>query len=305
MKNMVKLFAAIALLMTPCKMRAQGDDMQRIMDSIDHVNKGPKEFVTATFKTTRNINLQTTETVGRRSLDYRISHRFGDINSGANNAWGVDGPANLFMSLEYSYDGRLMAGLGRSALEKMAEGFLKFRLIRQTSDGKTPLSVTLFSSMNYTAMIDPNKAINGFDKYKYRWDRFSYANQIIIGRKFNKRLSLEIAPTMIHYNLVDLSRDKNDMYALGFAGRYKITNRMAITAEYVWRINKYSDNFSNYNDCAGVGLDIETGGHVFQIIVTNAFGMDEVQFVPYTQTSWKNAGIRLGFNLSRVFTVGH
>jgi hypothetical protein len=284
---------------------AQNDSLEQLYESFirDTLKRAPKEYTTATFKTTRNINLQTVETLGKRSLDYRISHRFGDISSGANNAWGIDGPANLFMSLEYSYDGRLMFGLGRSSLDKLAEGFAKYRLVRQTTDGSIPLSVTLFSSVNYTALIDPGKS-TGIDKYTYFWDRFSYAHQVLIGRKFSKRLSLEIAPTLVHYNLVESARDRNDMYALGFAGRYKITSRMSVSAEYVLRLNKYSDNFSEFYDAAGVGIDIETGGHVFQIQITNALGIDEVQFVPYTSTSWAKGGIRIGFNLSRVFTLG-
>jgi hypothetical protein len=309
MKQIFKTFILLIPFL-PLLSLAQNDSiLQHMYDSLltdtsFKFERGPKEFTKATFKTTRNINLQTIETMGKRSLDYRISHRFGDINSGANNAWGIDGPANLFMSLEYSYDGRLMFALGRSSLDKLSEAFVKFRLLRQTMDGANPVSVTLFSSVNYTALRDPNIAINGFDKYAIFWDRFSFAHQVLIGRKFSKHLSLELAPTLVHFNLVEESRDKNDIYALGFAGRYKITSRMSVSAEYVLRLNRYSDHFSEYHDAAGVGIDIETGGHVFQIQLTNSLGIDEVQFIPHTSSTWANAGFRLGFNMSRVFTLG-
>ncbi len=297
--------AFLLSLLIPAALFSQDDKMQREMDSIAALEKTPKEFVYATFKTTRIINLQTTETAGRRSLDYRIQHRFGELNSGANNAWGIDGPANLYMSLEYSHDGRLMFSIGRSSMDKLSEGFLKYRLIRQTKDKRTPLSITLFSSMNYTAKRDPNRIANGFDKYQYRWDRFSYCNMMIIGRKFTDWLSIEIAPMMIHYNLVQFSRDKNDVYAVGIGGRYKLGARFALSAEYIFRLNKYTDTFDNYFNSAAVGFDIETGGHVFQIHFTNSLGINETQFVPYTNTSWNTLGIRLGFNMSRVFSLAH
>ena len=298
-------FPFLLFLIIPSFLFSQEDRMKREMDSIAALEKIPKEYVYATFKTTRIINLQTTETAGRRSLDYRIQHRFGELNSGANNAWGIDGPANLYMSLEYSHDGRLMFSIGRSSMDKLSEGFLKYRLLRQTLDKRIPLSITLFSSMNYTATRDPNKIANGFDKYEYRWDRFSYCNMIVIGRKLSDGLSIEIAPMLIHYNLVQFSRDKNDVYALGIGGRYKLGARFALSAEYIFRLNKYTDNFDDYFNSAAIGFDIETGGHVFQIHFTNSLGINETQFVPYTSTNWNNLGIQLGFNMSRVFSLAH
>jgi len=299
------IFSFLFIGMIPLSLIAQDDKMQHEMDSIMALEKAPKEFVYATFKTTRIINLQTTETAGRRSLDYRIQHRFGELNTGANNAWGIDGPANLYMSLEYSHDGRLMASIGRSSMDKLSEGFLKYRLIRQGLKGGSPLSVTLFSAMNYTATRDPNKITNGYDKYANRWDRFSYCHMIIIGRKFTDWLSFEIAPMMIHYNLVEFIRDRNDVFALGVGGRYKLGARFSLSAEYIIRLNKYSDTYSSYHNSASLGFDIETGGHVFQIHLTNSLGINETQFVPYTRTNWNNLGVRIGFNMSRVFSLAH
>lgn len=290
-------------------MNAQVDRQQQIRDSLfmdslmNSSSTHPKEFVTATFKSTRVINLQTSEVVGKKSLDFRISHRFGDLSSGTKNTWGLDGPANLFLSLEYSYNGRLMCGLGRSILDKMSMGFLKYRLLRQASAKGMPISLTLYSSIHHTSATDPGIALGGTDRYTYPVDRLSYAHMIILARKFNRRLSFEIAPTLVHYNLVENTRDKNDIFAVGFAGRCKLTQRLVFSAEYVLRVNKYSETFSTYHNSAGIGFDIETGGHVFQIHVTNSNGVDEVQFIPYTRTSWKDLGIRVGFNISRVFTL--
>ena len=275
---------------------------QDMLSSIDTTSVGEKDFVIATFKTTRLVNQHTLETVGRRTLDFRISHRFGAINSGSYNAWGIDGPANIRLSLEYSPDGRFMFGIGRSSFEKMADGFLKFRLLRQTTNNSMPFSLTLFAGAYYTALKDGNKIANGYDKYEHLSSRFSYCYEMMFGRKFSSRFSLQVAPWFVHYNLVEHITDKNDSYGVSSLFRFKFTKRAAITAEYAYRINNYSIE-TKYYDSMAIGYELETGGHVFQIHFTNSFGIVENQFFPYTNSKWNNAGIRLGFNISRVFTL--
>ena len=273
-----------------------------LLDIADKQTKPKKEFTIATFKYTRLINTHTAETLGKKTLDVAISHRFGNLNSGGNNLWGLDGPANIRLAFEYSHNGRLMIGLGRSSYQKMFDSFLKYRWLRQTTDGKMPLSVTLYAGMFFTTLKDANKLSNGFDRYQYASDRLSYVYQIIIARKFSSRFSLQLAPIMVHYNQVEKIRDKNDSYALSTAARFKVSKRLALTTEYVLRLNHdYDEN--KYYDSFGVGIDIETGGHVFQIHLTNSFGIADNQFIPYTSTQWNNAGIRIGYNLSRVFSL--
>lgn len=275
-------------------------------DLLSDVEKGDdsslKEPVLATFKSTRNINFHTVEVLGKRTLDFRISHRFGEIGSGGYNAYGIDGPANIRLGLEYSYDGRLMGGFGRSSYQKQYDGFLKYRLLRQTTGNSMPVSVTLVTSIFYTNQKDPNKSVTGIDKYEHSSSRLSYVNQIIVGRKFTSAFSMQLAPVMVHYNLVDEFTDLNDMFLISVAGRMKVSKRIAITAEYAYNFMEYSIRNTYYNPL-GVGIDIETGGHVFQIQFTNAFGITDNQTYPYTTSSWKNKGMRLGFNVSRVFTI--
>lgn len=265
--------------------------------------KPEKQYVAATFKSTRLINLHTVETVGKRTLDFRISHRFGEVNNGLYHFYGLDGGASIRIGLEYSYDGRLMFGIGRTSVQKMYDGFVKYRLLRQTTDGAMPVSVTWLSIMNLTTLKDPGKSATVPDKYEMLSSRFSYVHQAIIARKFNENFSAQISPTLIHYNLVDLQSDLNDIYAIGFAGRYKITRSFAITGEYGYRVNKYSARFNQYHNTAGIGFDLETGGHVFQVHFTNSLGVNEAHLIPYTDTRWLNGGVRLGFNISRVFTL--
>lgn len=274
------------------------DEADKILAEAEHKEKS---LTIATFKTTRVVNFHTIETCGPRTLDVRISHRFGDINSGTYDMFGLDGGATIRIGLEYSYDGRLMVGLGRSNYEKMFDGFAKYRVLRQTEDGSMPLSLTWFSGMYYTGIKDPGKSLTGYDKYQKGYQRLSYVHQAILGRKFGKNFSLQIAPWFVHYNMVNDIKDGNDMYGLAGAIRYKFTRSLAVTAEYATRFNKYSDN--DYYDSFGIGFEIETGGHVFQVHVTNSFGLSENQFLPYTTTKWGDGGIRIGFNISRVFTI--
>ncbi len=262
-----------------------------------------KEYTGATFKGTRLINFHTLETPGKRTLEYRISHRFGTIGSGAENFYGLDGGASIRMGLEYSHDGRFTFGIGRSNIEKALDGYAKARILRQTTDNKMPLSMTWVSSMFCVTQKDANKAVNGYDRYQYFSSRLAYAHQLIIGRKFSDGFSLQIAPTLVHLNLVEKATDKNDIISLAAATRIKLSKRVAITAEYALRLNDYSSN--RYYNSFGMGIDIETGGHVFQIHVTNSQGMIESQYLPFTTTDWtfKNPGIRIGFNISRVFSL--
>ncbi len=299
MKQINKTIILFSLLILSSFFSFAQDDLLKMMEE-----EAPKvkEFTTATFKGTRLINFHTIETGGKRSLDFRIAHHFGDINGGAYQFYGLDGGASIRLGLEYSYDGRLQFGIGRSSFEKTYDSFLKYRLLRQTTDNKMPISMTLLSCMFYNTTKDPDKTINGYDRFQYRSSRLSFAHQIIIARKFNENLSLQIAPSIVHFNLVDGSSDKNTMYALAFSGRYKLSRRVALTAEYGKRLTQFTAS-QKYYDSAGLGFDIETGGHVFQVYVTNSFGLIENQFLPRTTSSIKDLSIKLGFNISRMFSI--
>jgi hypothetical protein len=290
------LFLFAWLSMTAPAM-AQGEDLLGLIGEPE----APEAHAIATFKGTRLINFHTLEVPGKRTLEFRIAHRFGAFNSGWYDLFGLDGGASIRMSFEYSYDGRFAVGIGRTSLEKTFDGFLKYRLLRQGEGSKPWLSITLFSSMFYTNLRDPNKEINGYDKYENLSSRLSYCHQIIFGRKFNEHFSLQIAPVMVHQNLVENFSDNNDAYLLTAAARYKFTKRIALTAEYGWRFLDYTR--TKYYDSFGVGLDVETGGHVFQVHITNSLGLAENQFYTRTNTKWGDGGIRLGFNISRVFTL--
>jgi len=275
------------------------DDLLAELDKQDSTSKKKKDYVLATFKSIRLINAQTVEVVGPKTLQFAIAHRFGDITDRTlANYFGFDLGATMRISFDYSPNGRLQMGIARNGLGKLYEGSLKYKLFRQTEDNSTPVSVSLSGSVNLNTTVAPDS------RYDVFFNRVAYTSQVIIARKFTPGFSFQVAPIWIHYNLVgaeDSKTTKNDMFAVQFATRLKLTKRFALTAEYALRANQYTT--SNYYDSAGIGVDIETGGHVFQVHFTNSQGLNETQYIPYTGSDWAKGQFRLGFNITRVFSL--
>jgi hypothetical protein len=252
--------------------------------------------VVATFKGTRIINGHSVETPGHGTLIFLISHRFGTLNSGAYNFFGLD-QATIRLGLEYGLTDRLAVGIGRSSLEKTFDGFVKYRALRQSTGlGASPVSVTLLGATALTSLRYTNE---GFEHTFPH--RLTYTWQALVARKFTPGLSVQVSPTVVHRNLVDAEADENDVYAVGFAGRQKLTKRLALTVEYYYRLP--NSRASGLRDALAAGLDIETGGHVFQLHVTNSRGMIEPFFVPRTSGDFFKGDIYFGFNVARNFTL--
>lgn len=287
MKRVVFLFCLVLSI------NAQGQD--DLLDSLEASMPANKTIVLSTFKGTRLINLHTVETLGKGSLDFRISHRFGDFSTGFDNLWGLDGPAAIKFGFDYSITDRLVIGIGRSSYGKLYDGYVKYKILNQTTGNEIPVSVVGVASINIAA------ARGAGVQYPKNSHRLSYFYQLLIARKFNSKLSLQLSPMMIHYNLVESEEYKNDIFAIAASGRYKFSRSFAFTGEYIYTLNNYTSFNDLYHNSASVGIDIETGGHVFQLFVTNSFAINEVQLVPYTAGAWSKGEIRLGFNVSRVF----
>ncbi len=250
--------------------------------------------VIATFKSTRIINGQSVETRKSGALEFIISHRFGRINEGIENFFGLD-DAYIRFGFDYAVTDDFTVGVGRSSYKKIYDGFLKYRLVHQKVGGGSPVSVTAF----FSAAMDTQDPPAGLDiDYLHQT---SYISEILIARKFNENLSMQLNPVWVHRNLVSTPEDENDIYALGIAGRQKITNRTALTCEYYYQFNNTTP-FENHN-ALGVGIDIETGGHVFQIHLTNARGIIEKEIIPNTNGDFLGGDLHLGFNLIRVFQL--
>ena len=254
------------------------------------------DYVSASFKTTRVINNHSLENCGPGVLDMKISHRFNSIEKGAYDLFGLDG-ATIRLGLDFGITDRLMLGFGRSTLEKTYDGFVKYKLLRQSTGAKT-MPVTLIylvgTSINTLKWEFP-------ERKNYFTSRLSYVHQIILGRKYSADFTLQVMPTLVHRNLVADTIVKNDVWSVGVAGRQKLNKRLALNAEYHFVLpDQIGESMRN---SFSLGIDIETGGHVFQLHFTNSRSMVEKAFITETSSRWLDGHTYFGFNVSRVFTV--
>ncbi|RYY62447.1 MAG: hypothetical protein EOO05_02805 [Chitinophagaceae bacterium] len=276
--------------------RAQDHPAPDLLSAIDSQSAPPTSYASATFKTTRLINGHTVEGLGKGVLDFKISHRFGKLNGGGYQLWGLDN-ATMRMGFDYGITDRILIGIGRSTFEKTFDLFFKVKLLRQSEgDINMPFTVSYIPTMAWTTLK--------FDKSRKNLSssRYSYTHQLLIARKFSANTSLQLMPTFVHQNLVPLATDHNNMFAIGVGGRQKITRRTSFNAEYYYQLP--STQLSGSTNSLSMGFDIETGGHVFQLHVTNSQGMTEKQFISNTDGKWGKGDIFFGFNISRVFNVG-
>lgn len=273
---------------------AQDEDL---LSMVGGDEKPKKERVKYAFKSPRVINSHSIEFLNPGTLDFRILHRFGQLDQGYKNFFGLD-QASMRMSFDFGIMHNLMAGVGRSTFNKELDAFVKYAPIRQSTGGKlnSPVTVALVSGITMDGMdwADPSRT-------NYFTSRLAYYFQAVIGRKFSEGFSLQVSPTMVHKNLVQLESDPNNIYALGIGGRLKVSKRVALTWDYNHVLVGMPD--SGYYHPLSVGVDIETGGHVFQLHFSNATGMNERAFITETTGNWGKGEVRFGFNLSRVFQL--
>lgn len=279
---------------------AQSQDMSNILEQLE--SQQEDNTVTATFKATRILNGHSIERMPQGQLDFRIHHRFGTLNSGAYNFWGIDEAQTQF-SLEYGITDWCMVGIGRGSYEKTYVGFFKFSLFRQkTGNSSFPFSISYLTVMTTRTQDFPYiDSLQNNDNYPIS-ARLAYVHQLLIAHKFSNRFSLQISPVLVHYNMVTFASEPNDIIALGLGGRIKLTTRTSFNFEYYPRLNTKGIP-SEYTDAFSIGFDIETGGHVFQLILTNTQGMTEKDFIGRTTGKWNKGDIHFGFNISRVFNI--
>lgn len=257
--------------------------------------KGP-DYVTSTFKATRLVNGQTMETKGKGALEFIFAHRFGPLSSGAYEMWGLD-QAYVRLGLEYGISDRLGVGIGRNSEDKTMDGYVRYKIVRQQAGGGSPVTVTAFAIAGYK--FSPRAEDATYDIQS--GDRLSYVTQALVARKFSSNLSLQLMPSLVHKNAVDPTMEKNNQVALGFGGRLKVTRSVALTTEYYYRFDVPAAN--PYYNPLGFGIDIETGGHVFQLVMTNSRGLTERAFLTETNGDFFGGDISFGFNVTRTFQL--
>lgn len=305
--NRIKFSFTLILCSLFLSLSAQDDELSKLVES--QTDSSLDNQVTASFKTTRLINLTTIEQVKRGELDFRIAHRFGDIAGNAGGAatfFGFDNVSDIRFSFDYGIFDVWQIGIGRSkggyTTSQVFDLNSKLKLAQQKKNG-FPLAISFFSGLTFTTMSSSGALsdINNFDRSAAH--RFNYFGQVLFARKFSDKFSLIIAPTIVHRNLVFLG-DNNTHLAIAAGARFKISKRAAIIADYYQVLNVSTfQKLIGHQMPIGLGFELETGGHVFHALFSTNTGLMETQFLPNNTAKFTAGQVRLGFNISRVFTI--
>lgn len=294
MKLKPSLFLLVVLAFAAAtKSSAQEEDLLKGLGE----EKPQKEYVFNAFKSSRVIMSHSMEMLRPGVLDFRILHRFGNVNQGISEFFGLD-QATIRLGLDYGLSNNLTIGIGRGSFKKEIDGFIKWRAIQQaTGPGALPFSLVGLagSTLIGAPWSDPSRE-------NYFSSRVGYYGQLIIGRKFSESFTLQVMPTALHRNFVETKDDPNDLYAAGLGARMKLNKRISLNVDYYYVVNQ--NEALDVHNPLSVGFDIETGGHVFQLHFTNAVGMNERVFLTETVNSWSKGDIQFGFNISRAFQIG-
>lgn len=300
------------LVLIPGFLLAQDD----LLEELDKQTK-TTDYAFATFKGTRLGNGHTVETKGKNTLEFIFQHRFGAISGGAYEMYGLD-QAYVRLALDYGVTNNLSVSIGRNSFDKTMDGFVKYKVLRQSKGERNfPVTVTALASAAYKFSPKTNEQISPDFK---NIDRLSYTAQLLIARKFTPKFSFQIMPTFVHKNSINFDDEtaEHDQFALGFGGRFKVSRSIALTGEYYANFNRgkyiyesvpgtvpgtFVDVYRSYQNSLCLGIDIETGGHVFQLLLTNAIGLNERAFITETRDDFFAGDIHLGFNVTRTFQL--
>ncbi len=265
------------------------DDLLEMLDSTNKTNNE----ISATFKASRIITMQSIESMKAGELNFRISHRFGRLNSGIEELFGMD-QSNIYFGLEYGITNDFEIGIGRTPLEKTLNGYAKYKVLKQSDN--------CWLSLSYFSGIDMKTNKFQYTGTDYIADRMTFTQQLLIAHKFNEDFSLQLLPTFIHNNMVESALDQNNIAAIGIGGRYKFTQRFSLNFEYAYVVRP-SNTETTYKDPLSISFDLETGGHVFQIMLSNSPGMIERHYIAENTGDWLKGDIHIGFNITRPFSL--
>ena len=312
-----KAILVLACVSSASVLFSQEDLLSLVEDKTDN---GPKK-VYATFKTVRIGNAQTIETVKKKHLDFRISHRFGNIydsnlqnpiNETFQTFLGFDNASDIRISFDYGLLDNLTVGIGRSKFNKLADGSLKWKILQQTTDFSMPISLAFFTSVGYSH-APTSSLYSGIvkDFETSEAHRFNYFSQLIIASKLSEWLSLELLPSYMHRNFIKENinvdngnaKDVNGFFSMGIGGRIKLTKRLSLIGDYFYNAAAFYQGNSKVFNPLSLGVEIETGGHVFSLFYTNASGLTENNFIPYTTDTWAKGQVKFGFCISRTFAL--
>jgi len=255
-------------------------------------NDNEPMYISYLFKGTKVVNGQSVELPSKGVLQFTIQHRFGTLNSGFYNLYGLDN-SQVRLGFDYGIKDYLSVGIGRSSAIKKIDMNSKFRIKRQIKEG-FPFTIVMNSAIYIKQWQSADAQLEAF----LLTNQLSFTNQLLVARKINRDLTIQFSPTMVHYNLVEKSVETYDKYSIGVGGRYKITKRLSLNSEYFYQLTDKKNN-----NALSFGFDIETGGHVFQLHLSNSSAMIAPEFITKTNGNWLDGDIYFGFNISRVFTI--
>ncbi len=274
-----------------------------------------QEYTFQTFKDRRIISANSVETLAKRKLDVRITHRFGDIAGtagGFQTFFGFENAADVLIGAEYGMTDNLNIGLyrtkgagstanGKVGLRQLVNVSFKYKLLKQKNDGSMPITLTTYGLLS-TSTAKKTASVSSISSFPAFSDRMAFTVQLLIARKFSNALSIQITPSYTHRNLVTFG-DLNDVFSVGAAGRLQLTKVIGILADVTVPVSGDRTSPNGYYPSIGIGFDIDTGGHVFQVNLTNSRGILETDYIPYTTSEWNKGQFRIGFTISRLFNL--
>jgi len=290
----IKSFFALGLIVCFANFSfAQEDDL---LKELDGLSQDVTKFEPPAFKALQIGNLQSTKVVDKGDLYLIVAHRFGPVKGGVREFYGLD-QANTKIQLLYGIHQKLQLGISRDSYEKTYSGTVKLKLFQQSD--KIPINVVFYNNMDINTLVS-KKTYSGLKFF----DRFAFTTQILASRRFSEKLSLEMAPTYVRQNLIDLNFTKTvtpqfNQILLGIGGRYKLTKRLSVNMDYAYNFSKNTNSL--YKNPLTIGIDIETGGHVFQLLFTNSRASNDAAFLTEALGDWSKGDISFGFNVVRVF----
>lgn len=276
------------------------DELLGLLSDSGAVKKA--EPVTAPFKSNRLVNGHSTEMVSAKHLDLKIHHRFGRLSDGPYEFFGLD-KAYMILGFEYGLHKNLSVGLLRSNQWKFYTGSIKWRIAQQKKGGKGsfPVSLAYYANMGVNGLSWKDQGVDQPGRINYFSNRLSYFHQLLISHKVNHHVSLQVAPFLFHRNLVVKANEPNDLYGASIGGSFRINGSTRFNVEYMPIFNTYDVNM--LRNPLSFCLDIETGGHVFQLVLSNGRGMVENILLMDTPGRWSKGDIYFGFNLLRFFSL--
>ena len=267
----------------------QSSYAQDLLSMLEYDDK-EVQLTSSIFKDNRIVNAQSSKQTAKGEFKFLIQHRFGTLNSGFYNLWGIDNAVVRF-SLDYGLSDRLAIALARSSATKQFDGSAKLNILQQTN--LCPIVLSAYSAVFFVQPSENDRLQADYDLL----NQFSFSNQLIIARKFTSDLSLVLLPTHIYLNRFSANISGDPLF-MGIGGRYKVTKKVSVNSEYFYALSTMTESHQNM---LSVGVDIETGGHVFSLHLSNSRGMNEYAFLTQTTGQWLEGDIYFGFNISRVF----